>query len=82
MSTCCSSFKWTFERDLGEAGGFDFALGGCASCGRPWISVFVPASQVTDYEPVAPKDLERMRALPEGRELAGFMRSWARENLG
>ena len=82
MSTCCASFKWSLERDLGEARGFDFALGSCANCGRPWISVFVPASQVINYEPVGPKDLERMRALPGGRDLAGFMTSWARENLG
>ena len=81
MSLCCASFKWSLERDLGEAGGFDFALGSCASCGRSWVSVFVPASQQGDYEPVDLNDLERMRSLPEGRELKAFMKRWAVEKL-
>jgi hypothetical protein len=81
MSSCCASFKWSLERDLGEARGFDFGLGSCASCGRPWVSVFVPASQGAGYEPVDLKDLERMRSLPEGRELKAFMKSWAVVNL-
>jgi hypothetical protein len=80
-ASCCANFTWVFELDLGEAEHFDFALGRCGNCGRTWLSVFCPASQVICHEPVSSSDVERMRALPPGPEVKAFMRKWARENI-
>ena len=79
--TCCATPKWVPERDLDSAGGFDFLLGRCGQCGTPWMNVFCTASSITGYEPVAPADVEAIRAITDWRELKTFMRAWGDKHL-
>jgi len=78
---CCEQSSWVLELDLDEAGGFDYALGKCARCGTPWLSVFCVASSISGYEPVNPADLGQMRSLPAGPKRKAFMRKWGDDNL-
>ena len=80
-SSCCASFDWVLELDLGRANHFDFALGACGNCGRIWMSVYCEASQVIGYEPVSSSDVERIRSIAAGPELKAFMRKWCDEHV-
>ena len=79
--TCCKDASWSPARDLDHAGGFEFVLGKCRSCGAPWMSVFCGASGISGYERVSPVDLEAIDSLRDAGELKEFMRGWADRNL-
>jgi hypothetical protein len=36
---CCDDFRWVQEIDFGPVAGHDLALGRCASCGMPVMTV-------------------------------------------
>jgi len=79
--TCCKDSSWVPERDLGQAGGFEYSIGKCGACGAPWMSVFCVASGVAAYERVTSADVEAVRSLENGPALKDFMRRWGEENL-
>ena len=79
--SCCKDSSWAFERDLGHAEGFEYAIGKCSRCGAPWMSVFCVASGVAAYERVTSADVETIRSLENGTALKDFMRRWGEENL-
>jgi hypothetical protein len=79
--SCCKSASFVSERDLDSAGGFDFTLGKCSSCGTPWMSVFCGASSVSGYEPVSDEDLAAIRRMTDRKEIKPFMRAWADRHL-
>ena len=78
---CCKSASFVAERDLDAAGGFDFMLGKCASCGKSWMSVFCTASSASGYEPVSREDLDAIRAITNWAEMKRFMRRWGDAHL-
>jgi len=79
--TCCKKPLWISELDLGHAGGFEFLLGKCRSCGTYWMNVFCVATSTTGYEPVTLSDVEHMQSLPDGPGVKAFMRDWGDRNL-
>ena len=78
---CCKKPSWNSELDLGHAGGFEFILGKCDTCGEYRMNVFCVASGITAYEIVSASDIERMKSMAAGSELNGFMRKWSDENI-
>jgi len=79
--TCCETSSWVFERELADAGGFEYLMGKCSRCGTAWINVFCVAAGVTGYEPVTQADLEAIQSIRDDRELKTFMRRWGDANL-
>ena len=78
---CCEKPPWRYERDLGSAGGFDFALGKCARCGTVWMNVFCVAAGTSGYERVTVADADAIRAIREAGPLKAFMRRWGDQYL-
>ena len=73
---CCEGSAWVYELDLDSAHGFEFSLGKCDKCGKPWMAVFCGASSVSNYEKVTPEDAVRMKAV-KPNEIKAFMRQWS-----
>jgi len=79
--SCCGNSSWILDRDLPSAAGFEYTLGKCDRCGKPWMNVFCAASGLTGFEPVAPSDLEPLHSIADGPELKEFVRRWGERNL-
>lgn len=69
--------RFVYERDLGSARGFDFDLGKCRFCGKPWLKAYCVASSMGDYEPISREDAEAVRGISDPNELKAFMRRLA-----
>jgi hypothetical protein len=78
---CCGEPKLATELDLGSAGGFEFDLAKCASCGAYRMKVFCVASGISGIEAVAAGDVERIKTLAGGPDLKVYMREWGDRNL-
>ena len=81
---CCTAARalpwWAPERDLQSASGFEYVLGKCRWCAKPWMHVFCGASGVEGYEPVTGDDVAAIRAIHDAKDLKDFMRRWGDRN--
>jgi hypothetical protein len=78
---CCAAPSLVTELDLGSAGGFEFDLAKCASCGTYRMKVFCVASGISGIEAVSAGDVQRMKSLAGGPDLKAYMREWGDRNL-
>ena len=78
---CCPNSEWIRTMDLGHADSFEFDLGKCSKCERPWVHLYCVANHVTGFEPIKQVDLERLLSIPRGKAFNDAMRIWFYENV-
>ena len=78
---CCSCAQWVRTKDLGHADSFEFDLGKCSKCEKPWIHLYCVANHATSYEPIKEEDLEKILSIENGKEFKAAMRNWFYDNV-
>lgn len=78
---CCPGAKWVRTKELGHADSFEFDLGKCSKCEKPWVHLYCVANHVTGFEPIKEEDLERLLSIENENEFKDATRNWFYGNV-